>query len=114
MAFLEQLNQDMVDNHFRLSEFGELVTYIPPTGPAVSIPAIYDEPAATENLGAEVGMISHQPRLYCRLSDLPEGKPRKGAKVTLTENLFHKAQTLQVVDFVAEKLGHVELILQGD
>ena len=49
MTFLEQLDQDMVDNHFRLSEFGELATYIPATGSAVQIPAIYDEPALSEN-----------------------------------------------------------------
>lgn len=114
MNFLEQLNKDMADNHFRISEFGEMVVYTPPSGPAVSIQAIYDEPAVPENVGAEVGTISHQPRLYCRRSDLPEGKPRKGAKVTISENLFHKAQTLQVIDYVSEKLGHVELILQGD
>ena len=51
MTFLEQLDRDMADNHFRLSEFGELVTYIPVTGPTVQIPAIYDEPALSENLG---------------------------------------------------------------
>lgn len=114
MTFLEQLDQDMVDNHFRLSEFGELVTYIPATGSAVQIPAIYDEPALSENLGAEVEAISHQPRIFCRRSDLPSGSPSRGDRVEVTANLFHPAKTLEVISTANEKLGHVELILQGN
>lgn len=114
MDFLEQLDQDMVANHFRLSEFGEVVTYIPAAGSAIQIPAIYDEPALTENLGAELEAISHQPRIFCRRSDLPTGSPSRGDRVEVTANLFHSAKTLEVISTANEKLGHVELILQGN
>lgn len=112
MTFLEQLDRDMMDNHFRLSEFGETVVYTPASGPAVQIPAIYDEPALSENLGAEVEAISHQPRLFCRRTDLPDGSPKRGDRVDVSANLFHPAKSLEVISSANEKLGHVELILQ--
>jgi hypothetical protein len=114
MTFIEQLNLDMTDNHFRLSEFGELITYKSSSGSAVQFPAIYDEPALSENLGAEVEAISHQPRIFCRRSDLPGGSPSRGDRVEVSANLFHPAKTLEVVSTANEKLGHVELILQAN
>ena len=113
MGFKDDLNQDMLDNHFNTNEFGELVVYTPGNNdPAVTIQAIYDEPALTESIGASVGAISHQPRLFVRRIDLPSGSPNEGDTVEINSNAFHSAKTLLVVDTANEQLGHVELLLQ--
>lgn len=102
----------MLDNHFSPDEFGEVVVYAQASGVTVSIPGLYDEPTVVDGAGAEVDLISRAPRLFCRRQDLPTGSPKKGDTVQLSANVWHKAMTLEVVDMVSEKLGHVELTLQ--
>lgn len=111
MDFRDALNQDMLDNHFNPGEFGEVVEYVQASGPTVSIPGMYDEPALSQDIGAEVQAISHQPRLFVRKSDLPSGSPKKGDRVVLSANAWHEASTMEVVSTASEKLGHVELVL---
>jgi len=101
----------MVDNHLNPQEFGEVVVYVQASGPSVSIPGMYDEPALSQDIGAEVQAISHQPRLFVRKSDLPAGSPRKGDRVELSANIWHGAATMEVASVASEKLGHVELVL---
>ena len=113
MGFKDDLNQDMLSNHFNTDEFGEVITYTPASGdPAVQIQAIYDEPALSEQFGASVSGISHQPRLFVRLIDLPSGSPDRGDTVEISQNEWHKAKTLRVVDTANEQLGHTEILLQ--
>ena len=112
-AFRDALEQDMVDNHFSPDEFGEVVVYAQASGVSVPIPGIYDEPTIVDGAGAEVGLISREPRFFCRRQDLPTGSPKKGDTVRLEANVWHPALHLEVVDMVSEKLGHVELTLQG-
>lgn len=101
----------MLDNHLNVSEFGEVVVYVPAVGSSVSIQATYDEPALSQDIGAEVAAISSQPRLFCRSKDLPAGSPRRGDRVQLSANTWHGAKTMEVADTASEKLGHVELVL---
>lgn len=111
--FRADLETDMVENHLSPDEFGEWVDYTTAAGLSVRILGVYDEAPLEENVGAEVAVIAHTPRLICRRSDLPAGSPKKGDKVVLTANEWHGAATLKVVDFGADKLGAVELTLQG-
>lgn len=112
--FRSDLEDDMVKNHLNPDEFGEWVGYIPKgSAGEVRIQGVYDELPQAENIGAEVEVISHRPRLICRASDLPVGSPAKGDKVVLSANEWHKAATLRVVDFASDKLGAVEVYLQG-
>ena len=112
MAFRADLEDDMVKNHFNPDEFGEWVDYVVGAS-SVRIRAVYDDLPQAENIGAEVDVISHRPRLICRRSDLPTSSPKKGDKVVLGSNEWHKAATLRVVDFADDKLGAVEIFLQG-
>jgi len=104
----------MLDNHFSPDEFGEVVVYAQASGASATIQGLYDEPMVVDGAGAEVDLISRAPRFFCRLQDLPAGSPRKGDTVQLAANAWHKAMTLEVVDKVSEKLGHVELTLQEE
>lgn len=110
--FRADLESDMLENHLATDEFGEWVEY-QAGAQSVRIQGAYDEAPMAENVGAEVEVISHTPRLICRRSDLPQGSPKKGDRVVLTANEWHDAMTLRVVDFGADKLGAVELTLQG-
>lgn len=112
MGFRDDLNDDMVKNHLNADEFGELVTYTPATGMAVTIPAVYDRVPFTED-GAEVGVIAYRPRLICRQVDMPVGSPNKGDKITLVANEWHKAGTFRVIDHSLDDLGSIEMILQA-
>lgn len=112
MAFRADLEDDMVKNHLNPDEFGEWVDYVAGSL-SVRIQAVYEDLPQSENTGAEVETISHRPHLTCRRSDLPPGSPKKGDKVVLGANEWHKAATLRVVDFADDKLGAVELWLQG-
>lgn len=113
MSFRDALEADMVANHFNPDEFGEWFTFTTSAGAASQVLGVYDETPMTESTGAEVGSIAHHPRLLCRVSDLPAGSPAKGDRVTLAANVWHKAGTFRVVDFGNDKLGVIELYLQG-
>lgn len=103
----------MVENHFNPDEFGEWFTFTTSAGASSQIRGAYDEAPLSENTGADVASIAHHPRLLCRVSDLPAGSPAKGDRVTLTANAWHKAGTYRVVDMGDDKLGYIELFLQG-
>lgn len=113
MSFREDLESDMAENHFNPDEFGEWFTFTTAAGASSQVRGAYDESPMTEETGAEVGSIAHQPRLLCGVSDLPAGSPAKGDKVTLVANTWHKAGTFRVKDFGNDKLGVIELYLQG-
>lgn len=112
-GFRADLEDDMGKNHFCRDEFAELVSYVTTTGIVAEIFGLYDVIPISENVGAEVEVIAHRPRFVCRTSDLPAGSPTKGDKITLSANEWHKAATLRVIDTGDDRLGHIEIYLQG-
>lgn len=113
MGLREDMNADMVSNHLNPDEFGEWVTYTPASGSAVRILGAYDEIPLSVEMGVDVQAIGNRPRLIVRVVDLPTNSPRKGDRVTLEATAWHKAGTWRVEDVGNDKLGHVELFLQG-
>lgn len=113
MGLREDMNADMVSNHLNPDEFGEMVSYTPAGGSPVTIPGAFDEVPLSVEMGADVPAIGSRPRLIVRAIDLPAGSPKKGDRVTLSATPWHKAGKWRVEDVGDDKLGHVELFLQG-
>lgn len=113
MTFRDGLESDMVENHFNPDEFGEWFTFTTSAGASYQVRGVYDETVLAESLGVEVSAIAHHPRLICRVSDLPAGSPAKGDKITLSANAWHKGGTFRVADIGNDKLGTIEMFIQG-
>lgn len=107
-AFRTQLTEDLEATFFNTEEFGETVT-LTRGNASVAIRGLFDAPGIEggEQLGGEVGAISHAPRLFVRSADLPDNKPTKADIFSIEANEFHKARKMRAVDFVFEQDGTV-------
>ena len=97
---------DLADSFFNTDEFGEEVTLIR-GGNSYAMKGLYDSPEVSNESVGEVSAIAHAPRLFVRISDLPDSKPRKTDVFTLGITPFHPAMKLSAIDFVSEKDGVV-------
>lgn len=98
---------DDLDNSFLSEdEFGEEVTLIRGSD-SYAMKGLYDSPEVDNESVGEVSAIAHAPRLFVRVSDLPDSKPRKTDVFTLGITPFHPAMKLSAIDFVSEKDGVV-------
>ena len=98
---------DDLDNSFlNEDEFGEEVTLIRGSN-SYAMKGLYDSPEVANESVGEVSAIAHVPRLYVRISDLPDSKPRKTDVFMLGITPFHQAMKLSAIDFVSEKDGVV-------
>lgn len=112
MSFKDSLINDLNNSFFNRNEFGEDVVLIR-NGQQYSLQGLYDEQSLDgSSIGAEVEAISHRPRLFVTAADLPNGKPVKGDRFSLSKTPFHSALTLVARDFVFEKDGVVIYELQ--
>lgn len=112
MSFKDTLIDDLHDSFLATSDFGEDVV-LTRNGVEYTIPGLYDEQSLDgAAIGAEVEAISHRPRLFVTAADLPNGKPVKGDKFTLSATPFHSALTLVAKDYVFEKDGVVVYEMQ--
>lgn len=112
MPFKENLVNDLRDSFFNTDEFGEDVVLVR-GGREYNLQGLYDEQSLDgSSIGAEVEAISHRPRLFVTAADLPDGKPVKGDRFSLSKTPFHSALTLVARDFVFEKDGVVIYELQ--
>jgi hypothetical protein len=106
MSFKDDLMNDLDNSFFNENEFGEVVT-LTRGGVSRQLKGLFDSPeVVNENVG-EVSAIAHAPRLFVRISDLPDSKPRKNDVFTLGITPFHPAMKLSAIDFVSEKDGVV-------
>lgn len=113
MGLREDMETDLAACHLNPDEFGEWVDYVTASGSTSRILGAYDEIPLSVETGADVPAIGHRPRLIVRRVDLPANSPRKGDRVVLAAGPWHKAGTWRVEDVGDDKLGHVELFLQG-
>lgn len=97
---------DLAGSFFNTDEFGEEVTLIR-GGNSYAMKGLYDSPEVVNESVGEVAAIAHAPRLFVRISDLPDSKPRKMDVFTLGKTPFHPAMKLSAIDFVSEKDGVV-------
>lgn len=97
---------DLAVSFFNKDEFGEEVTLIR-GGNSYAMKGSYDSPEVANESVGEVSAIAHAPRLYVRISDLPDSKPRKTDVFMLGITPFHQAMKLSAIDFVSEKDGVV-------
>lgn len=107
-AFCEMLDDDLRDLFLNPEEFGEVVTIS--RGDSVSqVRAMFDSPSMQgQNLGSDASVISHQPRIFFSVAELPENKVEKGDIVTLCAKMHqHKAGCYEVVDFAEESDGMI-------
>ena len=106
MSFKDDLMNDLDNSFFNTDEFGEEVTLIR-GGNSYAMKGLYDSPEVVNESVGEVSAIAHAPRLFVRISDLPDSKPRKNDVFTLGITPFHPAMKLSAIDFVSEKDGVV-------
>jgi hypothetical protein len=106
MSFKDDLMDDIGSSLFNTDEFGEEVTLIR-GGNSYAMKGLYDSPEVANESVVEVSAIAHAPRLFVRISDLPDSKPRKTDVFTLGITPFHPAMKLSAIDFVSEKDGVV-------
>lgn len=106
MSFKDNLMQDLNDSFFNENEFGEVVT-LTRCGSSYQMKGLFDSPGVSDENVDEVSVIAHAPRLFVRISDLPDSKPRKGDVFALSSTPFHQSMKLSAVDFVSEKDGVV-------
>lgn len=97
---------DLAGSFFNTDEFGEEVTLIR-GGNSYAMKGLYDSPEVVNESVGEVSAIAHAPRLFVRISDLPDSKPRKTDVFMLGITPFHPAMKLSAIDFVSEKDGVV-------
>jgi len=79
-TFRDQLDQDLLDNHFNVTEFGEDsegsgevvgLTYRPASGaPESVIQGLFDASFANGSTEATVDVNDHRPHLTCRQVDI--------------------------------------------
>lgn len=106
MSFKDDLMTDLAETFFNESEFGEIVT-LTRGKESFEIKGLYDSPEVPSESVGDVGAIAHVHRLFVRVSDLPESKPRKNDVFTLGSTPFHSSVKLSAIDFVSEKDGVV-------
>lgn len=112
MSFKSSIMSDAKGVFLNTDDFGEVVTLIR-GGTQYSVQGLYDElPLNGEDLGGGVDAISHNPRLFVSVADLPNGKPRKGDVFVLSLNEFHEAKRLIAKDFEMPKDGMVVYYLK--
>lgn len=112
MAFKEDLTTDMKETFLSPIEFGETGTLIR-SGREVSLNVLYDEVLLkSDDIGASIDAISHNPRLFVSRNDLPNGKPCKGDVFVLKGSEFHEAKKLIAKDFEHAKDGCVVYYLK--
>lgn len=97
---------DLAGSFFNTDEFGEEVTLIRGSE-NYAMKGLYDSPEVVNESVGEVSAIAHAPRLFVRISDLPDSKPRKNDVFTLGITPFHPSMKLSAIDFVSEKDGVV-------
>lgn len=107
-AFCEMLDDDLRDIFFNPEEFGEVVT-ISRGDSAFQVRAMFDSPSMQgQSLGTDAKVISHQPRIFFSVAELPENKVEKGDIVALSAKMHqHKAGCYEVVDFAEESDGMI-------
>ena len=106
MSFKDNLMSDLTKSFFNPDEFGEVVTLIR-GGNSCQFNGLFDSPEVVNESVGEVSAIAHAPRLFVRISDLPNSQPRKGEVFVLGNTPFHHAMKLYALDFVSEKDGVV-------
>lgn len=106
MSFKDDLMDDLDESFFNEDEFGEVVT-LTRGGVSCKLKGLFDSPEVVNESVGEVSAIAHAPRLFVRISDLPDSKPRKNDVFTLGVTPFHPAMKLSAIDFVSEKDGVV-------
>lgn len=106
MSFKDDLMDDLAGSFFNTDEFGEEVTLIRGSD-SYAMKGLYDSPEVANESVGEVSAIAHAPRLFVRISDLPDSKPRKTDVFMLGITPFHPAMKLSAIDFVSEKDGVV-------
>ena len=106
MSFKDDLMDDLDNSFLNEDEFGEEVTLIRGSN-SYAMKGLYDSPEVANESVGEVSAIAHVPRLYVRISDLPDSKPRKTDVFMLGITPFHQAMKLSAIDFVSEKDGVV-------
>lgn len=111
MSFKDGLMQDLDSSFFNENEFGEVVT-LTRGGASRQFKGLFDSPEVANESVGEVSAIAHAPRLFVRISDLPDSKPRKGDVFTLGSTPFHPEMKLSAIDFVSEKDGVVVYSLE--
>ncbi len=97
---------DLAETFFNENEFGEIVT-LTRGKESYEIKGLYDSPEVPSESVGDVGAIAHVHRLFVRVSDLPESKPRKNDVFSLGATPFHGPVKLAAIDFVSEKDGVV-------
>lgn len=113
MSFDGILKKDLQDGFLSTDVFGESVS-LSRAGNSYTLKALFDTPSLDgQNLGGKVEAISHQPRLFVSLSDLPEQAASKQDVFTISNRPgFHKAGVFRAVDFANESDGVVVYKLQ--
>lgn len=99
---------DLAETFFNENEFGEIAT-LTRGKESFEIKGLYDSPEVPSESVGDVGAIAHVHRLFVRVSDLPESKPRKNDVFTLGSTPFHGhgPVKLRAITFVSEKDGVV-------
>ena len=105
-AFMDQLDQDLLDCHFNTAEFGEEVTYRPASGaPERVIQGLFDAPFASASTEATEDVIDNRPHLTCREVDIEGGEPSSGDRFVI------RGVTYRPVDDASNKMGVVRCFL---
>lgn len=103
----EDLENDITQSFLSVADFGETATLLR-GGSEYPVPVLFDMPTlSADSLGIVTEAISHTCRLYVKASNLPDSRPRKGDRFSLSGNEFHSAVNLLAKDYVFERDGIV-------
>lgn len=112
MSLKSTILADTKDVFLNTDDFGEVVTLVR-NGVSYSVQGLYDElPIPEEDMGGGVDAISHNPRLFVSVADLPGGSPVKGDSFVLSQNEFHGSKKLVAKKFESPKDGMVVYYLK--
>lgn len=110
MTFKDDLENEIIENHLNIDEFGETVTYKPLDGPIFDIKVIFDD--SYEGVDTESGNVinTKQPKVTARSADF-ETEPAQGDIIERLNEPPGTAKEYKVAQHLPDGAGISEILL---